>query len=385
VLGTTWFGALLVLAGCGGTAAPGTAASGGSAASAQASSGSAGNPAASASASSAAKPAGSAGGSATKPAAAAKVTIAQSSNSLAFSPVLLADKKGFFQERGLQAEIVLAGSGSKATAALVGGSAQVGSTALGDMVAAVEKGQDIRIFGATLLSPGGAVVLKKSIAQKLNINDSTPIDQRVKALKGLKVSISTPGSATDTNLRYVLSNYGLDPERDVTILNTGSVENSVAAFAQGAADGASLTSPAVEQAILQNDGVSLVNFQDIPALKGQLSIGLWSSGKWLDANKATATNVVAAVWKAMDYMHQSPDDAGTVVRKAAWESLDQKVFDLAWKNELAALPATPGVTPDGLQSQIDFVGASDKRKVNVTPEQLGTNAIVDAAKQQLGK
>jgi sulfonate transport system substrate-binding protein len=327
-----------------------------------------------------------ASGGAAKPAGAGtKVTIAQSSNSLAFSPVLLADKKGFFQERGIQAQVVLAGSGSKAAAAVVGGSAQVGSTALGDMVAAVEKGQDIRIFGATLLSPGGAVVIKKGAAQKAGVDDKSPIADRVKALKGLKITISTPGSATDTNLRYVLSSYGVDPERDVTILNTGSVENAVAAFAQGTADAASLTSPAVEQAIIQNDGLSLVNFPDIPALKGQLSIGLWSSGKWLDANPAAATSVMAAVWKALDYMHQSPQDAGAVVRKEAWESLDQKVFDLAWKDELAALPATPDVTTAGLQSQIDFVGASENRKVNVTPDQLGTNKIVESAKQQLGK
>lgn len=326
------------------------------------------------------------GGGSPKPSASAtKVTIAQSSNSLAFSPVLLADKKGYFQERGLPAEIVLAGSGSKASAAVIGGSAQVGSTALGDMVGAVEKGQDIRIFGATLISPGGAVVLKKAAASKVGVDDKAAVDQRVKSLKGLKISISTPGSATDTNLRYVLRTYGLDPERDVTILNTGSVENSVAAFAQGAADAASLTSPAVEQAIIQNDGLSLVNFNDIPALKGQLSIGLWSSGKWLDANQTVATSVLAAVWKAMDYMHQNPQEAGATVRKEAWESLDQRVFDLAWKNELEVLPPTPAVTPDGLKSQIEFVGASEQRKVNVTPEQLGTNKIFDLAKQQLGK
>ena len=320
-----------------------------------------------------------------KPAQTAKVTIAQSSNSLAFSPVLLADKRGFFQERGLQTEIVLAGSGSKAAAAVIGGSAQVGSTALADMVGAVEKGQDIRIFGATLVSPGGAVVLKKSVAQKVGVTENTPVEQRVKALKGLKVSISTPGSASDTNLRYVLSAYGMDPERDVSIVNTGSVENALAAFAQGAADGGSLTSPAVEQAILQHDGLSVVNFAEVPALKGQLSIGLWSSGKWLDANERTAANVMAGVWKAMDYMHQSPKDAGAVVHKEAWESLDPKVFDLAWQNELAALPPTPAVTPEGLLAQIEFVGASEKRKVSVTPEQLGTNKMVEMAKQQLGK
>ena len=59
-------------------------------------------------------------------------------------------------------------------------------------------------------------------------------------------------------------------------------------------------------------------------------------------------NVMAGVWKAMDYMHQSPKDAGAVVHKEAWESLDPKVFDLAWQNELAALPPTPAITPEGL-------------------------------------
>ena len=94
---------------------------------------------------------------------------------------------------------------------------------------------------------------------------------------------------------------------------------------------------------------------------------------------------LAAVWKAMDSMRQDPSGSGAVVRKDAWESLDQKVFDLAWKNELDILPPTPAVSSAGLQAQIDFVGASDKRKVNVTPNQLGTNKIVDLAKQQLGK
>src|SRR5205807_1276484 len=65
-----------------------------------------------------------------------KVTIAQPSQSLSFSPVLIADKKGYFRDAGLEVEVVNAGSGSKAAAAVIGGSAQVGASDLGDMVGA---------------------------------------------------------------------------------------------------------------------------------------------------------------------------------------------------------------------------------------------------------
>jgi NitT/TauT family transport system substrate-binding protein len=118
--------------------------------------------------------------------------------------VLIADKKGFFKDAGLDVEIVNAGSGSKAAAAVIGGSDRVGASDLGDMLGAAEKGQDVKIFAALVSRPTVAAVLRKSVADRLGITDQTPVDQRVKALKGLKMSISTPGSGTDVMLRYLL-------------------------------------------------------------------------------------------------------------------------------------------------------------------------------------
>ncbi|HEU0168163.1 MAG TPA: ABC transporter substrate-binding protein, partial [Chloroflexota bacterium] len=284
-----------------------------------------------------------------------KVTIAQPSNSLGFSPVLVAQQKGYFQDEGIQADVVLAGSGSKAAAAVIGGSAQVGSSALGDVLGAVQQGQDIKTFAGMVLGVDGDLVIKKSVAQKLGISDSTPLDQRVKALKGLKLAISTPGSGTDTELRFVLSQNGLKPEQDVQILTTGSVENSQATYAKGAADGASLSSPNAQEALLNNDGFAAVDYTQVPDFKTQQSIGLWATSKWLDANSDTAARVTAAIWKALDYIQKNPKDAGEVVRKGAWAQLDQNVFDLAWSSETKLLTPTPEVKPDGLKSLIDFV------------------------------
>ena len=316
-----------------------------------------------------------------------KVIIAQPSQSLSFSPVLIADKKGYFKDAGLDVEVVNAGSGSKAAAAVIGGSAQVGASDLGDMVGAAEKGQDVKIFAALVSRPTVTIVLRKSVADRLGLTDQTPIDQRIKALKGLKMSISTPGSGTDVMLRYLLSAYGVDPERDLEILTTGSVVNSLAAYAQGAADGASLSSPSTETAVLQNDAIFLVrpSTGEVPALKDQLQTGIWASGKWLNDNPEMATGVVVAIWRAMDYMRQNSADAAELVRQEAWKDTDQKVFDLAWQDNLPTLPETPAVSLDGLKGLITYIGVTEKRQVNITPEALATTAVFERAKAQLGR
>jgi NitT/TauT family transport system substrate-binding protein len=321
------------------------------------------------------------------PKALGKVTIAQPSQSLSFSPVLIADKKGFFRDAGLDVEVVNAGSGSKAAAAVIGGSAQVGASDLGDMVGAAEKGQDVKIFAGLVSRPTVAVVLRKSVADRLGITEQTPVEQRVRALKGLKMSISTPGSGTDVMLRYLLAAYGVDPERDLEILTTGSVVNSLAAYAQGAADGSSLSSPSTETAVLQNDAVFLVRpaLGEVPALKDQLQTGIWANGKWLNDNPDMATALMVSIWRAMDYMRQNPAAAADLVHQEAWKDTDQKVFDLAWQDNMPTVPETPAVSTEALKGLIAYIGVTEKRTVNITPEVLSTSAVFERAKAQMAR
>jgi NitT/TauT family transport system substrate-binding protein len=304
--------------------------------------------------------------------------------------VNIADQKGFFKDAGLQTEIVLGGSGSKAAAAVIGGSAQIGSSSLSDPLGAIEKGQSILVFAAAGIGTPGTIVLKKTVADRLKIDDKTPLAQRVQALKGLKISVSTPGSGTDATLRYLLAKYGVNAERDVQILTTGSVVNAQAAFAQGAADASSLSSPNAEEALLQSGGMALVSVgagtePELSSLRQVLNGGLWSTTDWLDKHPDQATAAVVALWKALDFMHSSPAEAAEIVRVAAWKDLDPKVFQLAWQGEMPLAPKTPAVTQEGLKGLIDYAGLTDKEALKLTPNQIGTNKYVELAQKQLGR
>jgi NitT/TauT family transport system substrate-binding protein len=316
-----------------------------------------------------------------------KITISEPSASLGFSPMLIAEKTGLFKEQGLEDEIVYAGSGSKATAAVIGRSADIGATSLGDIIGAIDEGQDIKIIAGLVTRPTGAIVINKSVAARLGIDQNTPIEQRVQAFKGLKFAVSTPGSGTDTQLRYVLSLYGLDTERDVEILTTGSVAASLATYAQGKADAASLSAPSAEEAVVKDDGLMIVNLAagDVPSLNQQVDTGVWATSSWLKDNPDKAVAVVAAVWKALDYSHKSNAEAGELVRKEAWAETDKEVFDLAWQRYTPAMATTPELALPYVQSLLQYREVTEGKKATFPADQAFTNDSVQKAKALLGK
>src|SRR4029079_4692179 len=67
-------------------------------------------------------------------------------------------------------------------------------------------------------------------------------------LKNKKIGVSRFGSLTDMALREALRHYKLNPDKDVTILQTGGEATRFAALTSGAIDGAMLSGDKLVQA-----------------------------------------------------------------------------------------------------------------------------------------
>jgi NitT/TauT family transport system substrate-binding protein len=79
-----------------------------------------------------------------------------------------------------------------------------------------------------------------------------PDVQTPQQLAGKKIGITTAGASYDTALRIVLPRFGIDPDRDVMLITTGSIPNVTAALFSGAIDGAPLVvTPASFKAVEQ--------------------------------------------------------------------------------------------------------------------------------------
>ena len=123
----------------------------------------------------------------------------------------------------------------------------------------------------------------------------------------------------------------------------------------------------------------------MPALRDQLQTGIWANGKWLNDNPEMATGVMVAIWRAIDYMRQNSADAAELVHQEAWKDTDPKVFELAWRDNIPTVPETPAVSIEALKGLIAYIGVTEKRQVNITPETLSTTTVFERAKAQLGR
>jgi NitT/TauT family transport system substrate-binding protein len=81
-------------------------------------------------------------------------------------------------------------------------------------------------------------------------------------LRGKRIGITRFGSSSDTVLRFYLPTVGLQPERDVTILQMGGNPEMVGGLQAGALDAAVLSPPSVFQA-QRNGQVILADMGDL--------------------------------------------------------------------------------------------------------------------------
>ncbi len=105
-------------------------------------------------------------------------------------------------------EYVRVGGSTRIVAALLGGSAQIIHAGEPAVVPAVQRGADVVIIAAFCNAVQHRLIVRPEIKD-------------VKDLKGKPVGITTFGSTSDYILRFALQRAGLDPNKDVSILQTG--------------------------------------------------------------------------------------------------------------------------------------------------------------------
>jgi len=124
---------------------------------------------------------------------------------------------------------------------------------------------------------------------------------------------------------------------------------------------------------------------EVEALRNQLQTGMWSTGKWLDANPEKATAATRAIWKSLNYIRTNEQEAAELVRREAWAETDPKVFEAAWKNQMQAFADDPAITDERAISLTNYLGTIEKREVKVTAQLLSNNKFVELVRPEMGR
>ena len=153
-----------------------------------------------------------------------KINVGYSGTGVSQYTLEIARRQGLFRKNGLDPVIVYVGSGSLLGQALIGGSFDIAFSQGSESVQAKLRGADMRIVGA--------------VANHFNhVFLSHPSITSLKQLKGKRVAVSRFGSGSHFMTDLLVKDAGLDPKKDVTVLQIGNSSSRMAAIMAQSVDG----------------------------------------------------------------------------------------------------------------------------------------------------
>jgi NitT/TauT family transport system substrate-binding protein len=143
-------------------------------------------------------------------------------------PVWVAKDAGYFEKNGLNVEPVQIRGGSLITLAIITGDLPFSGVGAESVVAARASGGDVVLLACPVDADPVYLITRPEI--------KSPQD-----LKGQATAVTRYGSTTHFYLRAALKHVGLNPEKDMTILQLGAGPEMVVALDRGAIAAAALT------------------------------------------------------------------------------------------------------------------------------------------------
>jgi ABC-type nitrate/sulfonate/bicarbonate transport system substrate-binding protein len=292
-----------------------------------------------------------------------KVRIAVSNPNMPNLTVAVAQKKGFFKDENIDAEIIRMNPNVAITA-----------LANGDV-------DYCQLFGAVV---GGAIagLPVRIVAGFLDNWPMTLIAQpeykALKDLKGKTLGISSFGATPDVGARLMLKQAGLDPEKDIKVLALGSDAARLTALKQRVVDVVVISPPADAQ--MEKQGYKILarayELFNFPYL------GLGTHTRKIKEKPEEIRRAIKATIRANRFIRDNREDAvrtlvdwGKIERDYAYASYD------ALRN---LFNADGGVPEDGLKLVIDQARRNAKVAREVVSTEVADLTFLREAQSELG-
>jgi NitT/TauT family transport system substrate-binding protein len=163
-----------------------------------------------------------------------------------FMPLFVAADKGMFAKEGFEVEIISTSGDGPDVDALIAGSVQFTISTPNRLLTSYEQGKPLLAIMNMANRNAIDCVMNKDVAARIGITENSPLDQKLKALKGLKAAGTRPGAFTYLVLVDYAKRAGLVPQQDLQILGVGGGPSMIAALENGQIDVACNTSPTTD-------------------------------------------------------------------------------------------------------------------------------------------
>ncbi len=266
----------------------------------------------------------------------------------------LAKQTGLFKKYGLDVEIVYIPGGSTVVQAMIAGEVQFGRGSANEVVSSHLAGFPLKIIS--------------SLINKFVYSFVTPVSiTKPQDLKGKSVAVSRFGSGSDFITRMALKSWGLEPVKDVTILQVGNSPERLAAIAAGKVYGSILSLSQTPRA----KKLGLKVLADLSQIDAEYPQGvLYVSTSLIEKRPDLIRDFLKAYVEGIRQFKTNLQAAYEVIEKNTGlkdRSEIEEYHAILTKNFLLSYPMP---TVAGIKTVLDDLGAKNPKVRELKPEDL---------------
>jgi NitT/TauT family transport system substrate-binding protein len=282
-----------------------------------------------------------------------KVVIGYGSTDGGVAVLGFAKETKLFEKHGLDVVLVGMGTGSVSLRALIAKDLQISSLSGSGLVQAALQGADTVLIAALV----NGFVFKVFSAPEI----TSPAQ-----LKGKKLGVSRYGATSDFAVRLALKKWGLNPERDVNILQIGTTQDTVRAMQTKMLDAGVTTG--TSSLIARKAGFrELGDLADLGLDYPTSAIGTTRS--YLQKNEATVKAFMLAYIEAIRDFKRNKEAALAVLKKYT-RSDDREVLEHNYNDIAARYLALPIPTLEGIRTILTELSSTTPAAKSADPEQF---------------
>ncbi|MDE5978158.1 MAG: ABC transporter substrate-binding protein [Turicibacter sp.] len=285
-----------------------------------------------------------------------KLTVAEVTHSVFYAPSYVAMSEGFFEEEGLDIELVNAGGADKAMAALISGEAQIGFMGPEATIYIYnEGGSDQPINFAQVTQRDGNFLISKNPNPNFTFSD----------LSGSEIIGGRKGGVPEMTLEYVLKANGLDARPDdstaeVNVRTDISFDAMAGAFTGLDAEYVTLFEPSAT--LMEQEGKGYI-VASIGEQTDNIPYTCYSAtASYIEENSDIIQAFTNAIYKAQQWVatHTSEEIAESIQSYFTDLELEDLIIVVERYRSIDAWADTPVLTEESLNNLMEIMELADQ-------------------------
>ncbi|SNS06226.1 NitT/TauT family transport system substrate-binding protein [Anaerovirgula multivorans] len=303
-----------------------------------------------------------------------KITLMEVTHSVFYAPQYVAITEGFFEEEGLEVELIDGQGADKVMAALLSDQVQVGFMGPEASVYVYLQGKDdYAVNFAQLTQRDGSFIVSREPSPNFTFEE----------LQGKEILGGRKGGMPNMTLEYVLKNNGLIPGADLNVRTDVQFGVMAGAFAAGEADYTTLFEPTAS--MVEKEGVGYV-VASVGEESGYIPYTAYSAKQsYIEKNPEIIQKFTNAVYKGMLWIesHSAEEVANSLQPHFPDSDLDILITVVERYRSIGAWAPNLVLTKEGLDRLQDVMAEAGELSQRVPYDEIVVTGFAENAMKNI--